>query len=239
MGSLRAGPRSDGPEPRQAGTLLVLHTRTRASVRASGTRVVGKHGLLARSPPPSPLNSGAAPTKRPIASVACLLIVPPSRVRLELQKSSSEASRDAVPRESAKTPNLVRASPTFRLSRACEHTFVTAQPHAHVRFRRAIERRALWLAGDARSRSDAVCPRWGGEGAVVPQLSPPIASGLLSCSCRPAHTPSEAGRVAARHKRGPRLGGNGNGRRFHFPHVRPRHSRATCGSRSANWRRAG
>ena len=27
--------------------------------------------------------------------------------------------------------------------------FVTAQPHAHVRFRRAIERRALWLAEDA------------------------------------------------------------------------------------------
>src|SRR5688500_12095074 len=32
---------------------------------------------------------------------------------------------------------------------AWEHTFVTAQPHAHVRFRRAIERRALWLAEDA------------------------------------------------------------------------------------------
>src|SRR5262245_34845147 len=28
-------------------------------------------------------------------------------------------------------------------------TFLTAQPHAHVRFRRAIERRALWLAEDA------------------------------------------------------------------------------------------
>lgn len=27
--------------------------------------------------------------------------------------------------------------------------FVTAQPHARVRFRRAIERRALWLAEDA------------------------------------------------------------------------------------------
>jgi hypothetical protein len=26
---------------------------------------------------------------------------------------------------------------------------LTAQPHAHVRFRRAIERRALWLAEDA------------------------------------------------------------------------------------------
>jgi hypothetical protein len=32
---------------------------------------------------------------------------------------------------------------------SCEHTFVTAQPQAHVRFRRAIERRALWLAEDA------------------------------------------------------------------------------------------
>jgi hypothetical protein len=28
-------------------------------------------------------------------------------------------------------------------------SFVTAQPHAHVRFRRAIERRALWMAEDA------------------------------------------------------------------------------------------
>ena len=27
--------------------------------------------------------------------------------------------------------------------------FVTAQPHADVRFRRAIERRALWMAEDA------------------------------------------------------------------------------------------
>ena len=27
--------------------------------------------------------------------------------------------------------------------------FVTAQPKSHVRFRRAIERRALWLAEDA------------------------------------------------------------------------------------------
>jgi hypothetical protein len=26
---------------------------------------------------------------------------------------------------------------------------LTAQPHSHVRFRRAIERRALWLAEDA------------------------------------------------------------------------------------------
>jgi hypothetical protein len=30
-----------------------------------------------------------------------------------------------------------------------EHTFVTAQPGAHARFRRAIERRALWMAEDA------------------------------------------------------------------------------------------
>jgi hypothetical protein len=30
-----------------------------------------------------------------------------------------------------------------------ERTFVTSQPHAHVRFRRAIERRALWMAEDA------------------------------------------------------------------------------------------
>jgi hypothetical protein len=31
----------------------------------------------------------------------------------------------------------------------CEHTFLTAQPHAQMRFRSAIERRALWLAEDA------------------------------------------------------------------------------------------
>jgi hypothetical protein len=31
---------------------------------------------------------------------------------------------------------------------SCEHAFVTAQPNAHVRFRRAIERRALWAAED-------------------------------------------------------------------------------------------
>lgn len=41
-----------------------------------------------------------------------------------------------------------RADRTRRVG-ACEHTFLTAQPHAHVRFRRAIERRALWLAEDA------------------------------------------------------------------------------------------
>ena len=30
-----------------------------------------------------------------------------------------------------------------------EHAFVTSQPNSHVRFRRAIERRALWIAEDA------------------------------------------------------------------------------------------
>lgn len=30
-----------------------------------------------------------------------------------------------------------------------EHTFVTGEAHPHVRFRRAIERRALWAADDA------------------------------------------------------------------------------------------
>ena len=49
-------------------------------------------------------------------------------------------------------------------------------------------------------------PSGGGEGALVPQLSLPPAPGLLSSSWRQAHTPSEAGRVAARHKRGPRSG---------------------------------
>jgi hypothetical protein len=31
----------------------------------------------------------------------------------------------------------------------CEHVFVTAEARAQVRFRRAIERRALWMAEDA------------------------------------------------------------------------------------------
>jgi hypothetical protein len=35
------------------------------------------------------------------------------------------------------------------LPQAWEHTFVTAEAHAQVRFRRAIERRALWMAEDA------------------------------------------------------------------------------------------
>jgi hypothetical protein len=35
------------------------------------------------------------------------------------------------------------------LARVCEHLFVTAEAHAQVRFRRAIERRALWAAEDA------------------------------------------------------------------------------------------
>lgn len=34
-------------------------------------------------------------------------------------------------------------------SASCKHTFVTAEAHAHVRFRRAIECRALWAAEDA------------------------------------------------------------------------------------------
>jgi hypothetical protein len=32
---------------------------------------------------------------------------------------------------------------------AWEHTFVTAEAHPHVRVRRALERRALWMAEDA------------------------------------------------------------------------------------------
>ena len=32
---------------------------------------------------------------------------------------------------------------------ACKHLFVTAEAHPHVRFRRAVERRALWMAEDA------------------------------------------------------------------------------------------
>jgi hypothetical protein len=35
-----------------------------------------------------------------------------------------------------------------------------------------------------------VCPRWGHEGAVTPQLPLPPASGLLSCLCLQAHIPS-------------------------------------------------
>ena len=49
MGTLRPGPRSDGSEPRHTGTLLVLHTRIRASVRDSRTGgVVTEPGLATR-----------------------------------------------------------------------------------------------------------------------------------------------------------------------------------------------
>ena len=54
----------------------------------------------------------------------------------------------------------------------------------------------------------------GDEGAVVPQLSLPPASGLLSSSGRQAHTPSEVGRGLACHTRGPR---SGTAVGFHFP----------------------
>jgi hypothetical protein len=44
----------------------------------------------------------------------------------------------------------VSAAPREELSPSpWEHVFVTARPHASARFRRAIERRALWLAEDA------------------------------------------------------------------------------------------
>ena len=46
MGRLRARPCTDGLEPRQAGTLLVLHARVRASVRDAETQVVGERGEL-------------------------------------------------------------------------------------------------------------------------------------------------------------------------------------------------
>jgi hypothetical protein len=39
--------------------------------------------------------------------------------------------------------------PQDPLKHAEQHTFVTAEAHAHVGFRRAIERRALWMAEDA------------------------------------------------------------------------------------------
>src|SRR6476619_6713517 len=54
----------------------------------------------------------------------------------------------------------------------CEHTFLTAQPHAHVRFRRAIERRALWLAEDAARESCKTRSRlgYGSAGRVLARM---------------------------------------------------------------------
>jgi hypothetical protein len=49
-----------------------------------------------------------------------------------------------------------------------EHMFLTAHPHAHVRFSRAIERRALWMAEDAaREPPNLPLPlrRWGSQRA--------------------------------------------------------------------------
>ena len=59
-----------------------------------------------------------------------------------------------LPLSGAKRPKqaatLLRSQYVCNASqRVWEHLFVTAQPHAHVRFRRAIERRALWMAEDA------------------------------------------------------------------------------------------
>ena len=56
------------------------------------------------------------------------------------RSEASEAGRDPTPR----SQYVCNAS-----QRVWEHLFVTAQPHAHVRFRRAIERRALRMAEDA------------------------------------------------------------------------------------------
>jgi hypothetical protein len=43
----------------------------------------------------------------------------------------------------------VSGPPGRFLSAPWEHAFVTAEANARVRFRRAIERRALWMAEDA------------------------------------------------------------------------------------------
>jgi hypothetical protein len=51
--------------------------------------------------------------------------------------------RSSVPPGRDYRPDLWESQPVY------EHTFLTAQPRAQVRFRRAIERRALWLAEDA------------------------------------------------------------------------------------------
>jgi hypothetical protein len=37
----------------------------------------------------------------------------------------------------------------FPLTSSCEHTFVTSDGQAYARFKRALERRALWAAEDA------------------------------------------------------------------------------------------
>ena len=50
----------------------------------------------------------------------------------------------------SRSANLAAGGVTSRArSSPVAHTFVTAQPHAHVRFRIAVERRALWAAEDA------------------------------------------------------------------------------------------
>ena len=73
-----------------------------------------------------------------------------------LAAAATATTRGLYPHRSPldlRATRILRASPsevnTSLEAAAMEHTFVTAQPHAHVRFRRAIERRALWLAEDA------------------------------------------------------------------------------------------
>jgi hypothetical protein len=55
---------------------------------------------------------------------------------------------DASPAQGFVLKQVLRAALGGRFA-TCEHLFVTAEAHAHVRFRQAIERRALWAAEDA------------------------------------------------------------------------------------------
>src|SRR5918996_5103679 len=77
-----------------------------------------------------------APTREPPGRSGCR----PSGPRSWPRSSTTARAR------AARSVRRVRLGNARRL---WEHTFVTAQTHAHARFRRAIERRALWMAEDA------------------------------------------------------------------------------------------
>ena len=66
-----------------------------------------------------------------------------------MEKPSDKNSGRVSPLRGGPPGSITRRVSTVHLGFAWEHTFVTEEAPSHVRFRRAIERRALWMAEDA------------------------------------------------------------------------------------------
>ena len=110
------------------------------------------------------LNPGAPPEHVPAPGLLAEAIDPLSASMSTIEPRRTEIrpmSTPLFPRcpDRSSRPQFGPRSGSFHLGgfpnkaregkKVWEHTFLTAQPHAHVRFRRAIERRALWMAEDA------------------------------------------------------------------------------------------